>query len=49
MTTTRTEQFKKDFREPRSARQSIFNLSQPAPMGSILHCVLNRQIYCKDK
>lgn len=49
MTTDRIAQFIKDFREPRSARQPVFNLSQPAPMGSILHCVLNRQIYCKDK
>ena len=49
MSISRIAQFTKDFKEPRSARQPIFNVSQPAPMGSILHCVLNRQLYCKDK
>jgi hypothetical protein len=49
MTTSRIAQFTKDFKEPRSARQAVFNMSQQAPMGSVLHCVTNRQIFCKDK
>jgi 3-phenylpropionate/cinnamic acid dioxygenase small subunit len=49
MTTSRISQFMKDFLEPRSARMSTFNVSQPPPMGSILHCVTNQQIFCKDK
>ena len=49
MTTSRIAQFAKDFREPRSARQGVYNMSQQAPMGSVLHCVMNRQIFCKEK
>lgn len=47
--TSRNAEFERAFKEPRSARQPIFNMSQQAPMGSILHCVLNRQIYCKER
>jgi len=48
-TMSRISQFAKDFLEPRSARMSVFNVSQQPPMGSILHCVTNQQIFCKDK
>lgn len=47
--TSRNSDFERAFKEPRSARQAIFTVSSQAPMGSILHCVLNRQIFCKER
>jgi len=42
-------QFCKDFKEPRSARQSIFDPSKPAPIGTVVHGFLHKAIYCKER
>ena len=42
-------QYLKDFREPRSARQTVFTPQQQGPIGTLVHCLLNRPIFCDEK